>query len=229
MKLRKFRLKFRVGGDVDRVEREHTIQSIRDQINMEIASGFLEATPDWLKAWYRYDVRYEPTKTAYPTILVENLEPLCEAARKNSEVFRLVKFMAAKRIEADVVVPPPMSKIVSRFLLGNFEPIGPGSGRRKQWGRDIIIIKAIEELLRGGIATATQRRKLSNNQDYIDKRKEPASELVRIALEKTEIGSMTLKRIQDIWDDKKKRDQCKELFELRVVAEFDDTPEMVRI
>ena len=67
---------------MDKVEREHTIRSIRKQVNLEIESGFLEASPDWLKAWYKYDIRYEPAKTTYPTILEENLESLLKALSK---------------------------------------------------------------------------------------------------------------------------------------------------
>jgi hypothetical protein len=64
---------------MDAMERKHAIETARAQINLEVESGFLKASPDWLRAWYKYDLRFEPKEKPYPTIVPENLDALCKS------------------------------------------------------------------------------------------------------------------------------------------------------
>lgn len=214
---------------MDAIERRHAIETTRTDINSWIEIGLLKFSPGWLVAWHEYDLRFEPGEMQYPTVPAESLKKLCEASRKDAEKFELVKFIAAKRIMHGVAVPAPMSVLLGKYLLGDFAPIGPGSGRRRLWGRDIIIIQAMNELLKGNDLKATKRKKLSSEQKWINKRVESASELVERALIGTEIKGVSSSVVRTVWESKKKREQCLDFLHLMIANEFDDYPEKIRI
>lgn len=214
---------------MDPIQEKHVIEMTREQIRRNINNGFLEAQPEYLQAWYKYGLRYSSEHDLYPTIRRELVEELCAEARKSEEVFRLVKFFVGKRVLQGVFIPAPMAKLVGDFLLGKFEPIGPGSGRRKNWGRDIIIMMAMKEVLQSYEVHATHRRKLSTDPIKMRKTKKSASEIVHEALTETEIGTVDVHRIHKIWENPEKRAELQLFWELRISSEFDDEPEAVRI
>lgn len=214
---------------MDRIEEKHTIKMTRKQICRDIDSGFLNANPEYLKAWYRYGLRHSPEHDLYPTVRAELLEGLCAEARKKEEVFELIKFFAGKRIILGQPVPLLVSKLIGSFLLGEFAPIGTGSGRRKNWGRDIIIMMAMKDVLRTKSVHATHRRNLSSDPAKMRKAKKSASEIVQIALIGTEIGAIDVHRIHRIWEDPEKRTELELFWKLRILSEWDDEPEAVRV
>lgn len=214
---------------MDPIQEKHAIDMMSEQIRIDIDSGLLKAKLGYLKAWYKYGLRYSPETDLYPTIRAELVEELCAEARKNEEVFELVKFFAGKRVLQEKIIPRPMSKLIGDYLLGEFAPIGPGSGRRKNWGRDIIILMAMKYLLRSYDLHATHRRNLLADPNKGGKRKRSASELVQVALVDTAIGAMDVGRINRIWENKEKQAELIVFWNLRTLSGWDDEPEAVRI
>lgn len=214
---------------MDPIEEARVIKNVRNRIRLDISNNFLTAQPDYLKAWWAYGLRFSPGQDLYPTIRVEHIDDLCAEARKNKEVFELVKFFVGKRISQRGFVPDAMLQLIGDYLLGNFEPPGLGSGRRKNWGRDIIIQMAMKDVLRECEILATHRRKLSTDPDRMRKTKKSASEIVQIALRETEIGVMEVHRIHKIWENPQKRKELEIFWNLRIYSEFDDEPEALRV
>ncbi|NRB18298.1 MAG: hypothetical protein HRU33_12175 [Rhodobacteraceae bacterium] len=214
---------------MDPILEKHVIETTRDHIIRDIDSGFLKARSGYVKAWYKYELRYSSRHDLYPTIRAEHIDGLCAEARKDEEVFEIVKFFAGKRIAQGGNIPPPMTELISDFLLGAFAPIGPGSGRRKNWGRDIIILMAMKEVLRSHDIHATHRRILTSDPDRRRKFRKSASEIVQNALGKTAIGIIDVHRIHKIWESKAKRAELEIFWNLRISASWDDEPGTVLI
>lgn len=208
---------------MDAVDEKNIIDHIVESINADIDSGFLKSRPAYVLAWYKYGVRFRSGDHSYPKVPAEEIDKLCAEARRSEDVFRLVKFIVAKRLEAGAFLPPQMSRLVQDFLCENFEPKGLGSGRRSNWGRDLIILMAMKEALRGSDIKATHRRVLSSDPERIRKTEKSASEIVQIALEQTEIGRLDIHRIHRIWETKKKDLQV--FWSERLKSEFDDEPD----
>ena len=60
-------------------------------------------------------------------------------------------------------------------------------------------------------------------------RKANASEIMKEALEETDIGYMTTDLIQKIWGSKKKQRNHDEAYDLYLTSLFDDEPELERV
>ncbi|MCV2890685.1 hypothetical protein [Ruegeria aquimaris] len=210
---------------MDAVDERNIIDKTVDAINRDIEHKFLNSRPGYVTAWYKYGVRYRSGDHPFPKVPAEKIDELCAEARRSEDVFRLVKFIVAKRMEAGALPPPSMSRLVQDFLCEDFEPVGPGSGRRSNWGRDIIILMAMKEVLRASDLKATHRRVLSHHPDRMRKTEKSASEIVQIALERTEIGKLDIHRIHKIWGSKLKQKELNYYWGLMVQSEFDDEPD----
>jgi hypothetical protein len=189
----------------------------------------LESGPDWLKYWCEFGFGLATKETPYLTMRAECVEDFCTAARKNQEAFRLLKRFAGERMRCGKEIPKQMSIVLADYLLDDREPNGPGSGRPAKWGRDIIVILSMRGLLQAYDLNATRRKDLSTNQTWINKRADPASELVRLAMCETEIGQMELNRIQRIWENREKQLEGNIYWGHFVTSEFDEAPEVERI
>ena len=210
---------------MDLVEEKHAIAMVSQLGDMHVKRGFLGAKPSYVKAWYKYGLRDSSETDPYPTIRAEYVDDLCAEARKDADVFSLVKFFSAKRLRGGGRLPPAISELIEHYLLDEFSPTGPGSGRRKNWGRDIIILAAMKEVLRTYDVVATHRRKLSTDPSRIRKTGKAASEIVQAALRETIIGSIDVHRIHRIWENGEKQDAFRRYCELQIQAEFDDESE----
>lgn len=211
---------------MDKIEEQHAIEAARREIEVYIAQDFLGANRDWLEAWSTHRIAYDPNRDAFPRLPAEELGRLCSNARRNIYIFRLAKFLASKRLDAGQPVPPPLSDLISAYLKGEFEPSGPGSGRPENWGRDIVIQLVMMGLLERYDINATRRLQRTATHAPVGKNRRSASELVQTALETTRVGSMSLKRIQDIWSDKGKRAACDRYWKHALRGRFDPEPEL---
>jgi hypothetical protein len=214
---------------MDALERSHAIGATRKHINRSIQNCFLETGPDWLKYWSEFGFGFATEETPYLTMRAESVDDFCLAARKNGEAFRLFKEFVGGHMKHGKEIPKAMSKLVGEYLLTGRQPIGHGSGRPKNWGRDIIIILAMQDLLQTYDLKATRRKVLSTKQNWINKRTDTASELVQLALKETEIGYLELARIQRIWGNKKMQMARNAYWGQIVTVEFDEAPETHRI
>ena len=214
---------------MDALERKHAIDFTQMQIKRYIRNGFLEANPVWLKYWCEFGFGLATEETPYLTMRKKSVKKLCTAARENQEAFRLLKRFAGERMQYGKKIPRKVSMVLADYLLKDIEPQGLGSGRPAKWGRDFIVILSMRELLQTYDLNATRRKELSTNQTWINRRGEPASELVRLAIGGTNIGHMELNRIQRIWDNKEKQLELDIFWEHFVTDEFDEAPEVCRI
>lgn len=218
---------------MDKLERQRAISMAKDNANLLIASGFLDHSADFVRAWYRYDLRWSNEDGGFLTFPVRELEALAKNARSDAAVFDLVKFAASTRIAENVEIPSQLRTLIADYLSGKFRAPAKKGGRQPDWGRNFIIINTMKRLLEVyDIRPTANRHPLG-----VRERAPSASEILVEALRETKIGYMDVARIQRVWNDGKAKDldgveihpDHDEAYGLYVTSMFDDEPGLTRV
>ena len=211
---------------MDRIERKRAIDTARNDARLLVSSGFLDHGRDWIRAWYRHDLKWSEGDRGYITFPSDKLESLVCEARKCPEVFGLAMQVAGSRLRCRAELPEPLLTLTSEFLSGAFHTPFGKKGRKQNWGRDFIIIRVMKQVLQQHDIppTANRLRRGVRSTDT------SASMILAEAVQEVRgIGHMELERIQKIWGSSKAQADHDDAHGLFLTSLFDDDDDMVRI
>ncbi|WP_146204824.1 hypothetical protein [Jannaschia seohaensis] len=200
-------------------------------MNHLIGEGFLDFPEEWLKAWYCYDLKWSTKAPKHVTVPRDNLAELVTEAKLKSDVFDLVSFIVKSKHEAGVELAGPLFEFFKDIESGVSRRPPGLVGRKKNWGRDFIIINAMEFVMFGDPDDyKTWRRPLANREKG-DVRKSfaSASEILELALPHTRIGGMKRRTVEAIWEKSQKREDHSEARSLYLVGMLDDLDDLNRV
>lgn len=211
---------------MDKIERRSVITSASEEAKYLVSCGFLANGREWISAWYNHDLKWSDEGSGYVTIPIKSLDNFVLEARRSPEVFSLAKFVVGTRMEQQAEVPEPLRTLMSDYLKGVF-PVPKGKkGRKRNWGRDTIIIRVMNSILLSQDIPATANL----NQKGAKNRTESASELMVEALKDVpEIGHMDRARIQKIWGSREAPNESGDAYGMYLVGMLEDEEELVRI
>lgn len=176
----------------------NAIETAKKEIEHLVSLGYLEHGEEWWNAWSEHDLKWSDSEPSYVTIPEEKISPLLSKARRMGEVFELVLFVSQTRLDADEKIPAPIRELTSRYLKGELEKPVRKSGRKKEWGRDFIIINVMHRLFEELDILHTVTLTNAPTKKF---RAFSASMVVAEAIQQTTIGIVTLKQIQKIWGE----------------------------
>ena len=210
---------------MDKVDLGLAVKMASEHASHLIGCRFLENSQEWITAWHRFDLRWSDSEPRYVTIPEAELSDLLSMARKSAAVFRLMNFVAATQLEAGQQLSDGMKNLVLGYLKGEFEVPRAKDGRPGEFGRDFIIINSMRTVMLSYPVKPTRNRV----QKGARRRNASASEIVSKALAQTDIGDMSVERIQKIWGCKRKQADHDKAHSGRLKSLLDDEEELVRI
>ena len=221
----------------DPVIKKQAIDDACDLIIDRTRDGFLHKNLDWVRAWYTYELRWSEGKHRYITIPDSHISDFFEEAKRVAEVFELALLFVGSRLRSNRPIPLPFRKLVGDYLAGDWKPRQLKVGRPRNWGRDFILVEVMIRILDdyGTKPTRTTRQPRDPTKTKIvtKARVAAASEILFEAMQRScvvEAGfeKMSLKRIQDIWFDKKTRSDYGKVRGLQILAMLDEFDEVSR-
>ena len=207
------------------------VEGARTSVDHLVESGFLEHGEDWIKAWYRYDLKWSGADPAYVTLCEHNIGHFVDEARTNRKVFELAQFVASSRREAGVSLPPVLDVFETDVRAGNLKRPHGSSGRTRNWGRDFIIINVMSFLCLGDPDSPEPGRFPTANLDQrgVRERDHSASEILFHALPMTKVGGVSWKTIQTVWSNRGKQAAHDEAYSLYLGGLLDDLDNVERM
>ena len=211
---------------MDKVDQRIATENAREDARFLIGCGFLENDKEWIQAWYGYDLKWSEGDRGYVTIPLKEVEPFVSEAQTCPEVFRLAKFVAGTRLGNRVDMPEPLRTLVSRYLYGKFVPPKGTAGRKRNWGRDFIVIRVMQHVLQANEVPATANRKRCGQRRTVVS----ASQIMEAALAEVEgLKHLNAERIQKIWGSPKAQEDHEEAHYLYFKGMLEDEKELIRI
>ncbi|NKX44623.1 hypothetical protein HCU73_08480 [Roseibacterium sp. KMU-115] len=207
------------------------ICSAKRRINHFIAEGFLDRSEDWLKAWYRYDLKYSESSPSHVTIPRKNLAPLLDEARRNRDVYDLVEHIVNSKRAADIDLTEPLASFQVDVEAGRIVRPKGSRGRPNNWGRDFIILNVLDFMTLGDPDDRKTWRRLTANRELKGTKNisESASEVVFLALPHTKIGHVARRVIEKLTEEDRKRKEHDEARSLYLVGLLDDLDDLDRV
>lgn len=181
------------------------VEQALSHIEKLIAEGFCQRDQDWLDVLFDHDLRLTPSAPYYVTLPISQVEPLIERTRTERAAFDVAKYVVATRLSADVALPTDFREFAARVLSGEqIRPPGK-AGRKRNSGRDFIIVDAMRLLLGEDPLVGKADRSPTENPVPRGKRRRvmSAARIVARALSKSNIDAVDIKRIENIWSQSK--------------------------
>lgn len=212
------------------VDRDRVDRAV-DHINLLLQAGFLEHGEAWIKAWYRFDLKWSDDEPGYVTLPSDKITALVHSGMDDAEVFDLVCFVAGTRISAGAPLPDELTSFAGNVLQGKSERPRRKRGRPSEWGRNFIIIRAMIEVNPGILFEGEDalHPTASLDQRGVRSRELSAMEIICEALQKTRIGFVDKKSINEIWTSKKWQNAHNEAYGLYLGNQLDDLDEVIRV
>jgi len=188
---------------MDALECRRLIDCTANEINRLVDCGFLKSGIHWIKAWTEFDLKWSADEKPHLTIRASCLDSFVERSVQNPEVFKLAMFFVGTRLKNGISVPEPLLEIASDYLTGERMVPAGASGRKRNSGRDFIIVTVMRQLLDEVDIFATHNR----HPKGVRTRFMSASEIVGKALEKSRVHYVTPEQINKIWRNFRKQVQ----------------------
>jgi hypothetical protein len=200
-------------------------------INCLVKSEFHLHREAWIKAWYEYDLKWSEGDPAYVTIPQRWIGHFVEQAREERVIFDLACFFVRTRSLAAVAMPDDMRSFAHEVSTGVVPKPHGRPGRPSTWGRNFIIIRTMMEINPGCLFDGEDARCPTARLDQrgVRRRELSATEIVYEALQRTEIGLVDRKSINEIWSSKKWQAAHDEAYSLFLGGQLDDLDDVARI
>jgi len=209
----------------------HLVEQAVECINRLLRSRFNDRGEAWIRAWYRHDLKWSDSTPEYVTIPEHQISALISATQDDPEVFDLVRFVVGTRLLAGAPMPVRLREFAGNVLTGRISRPTGKRGRGSKWGRNFIIIRTMQEINPGCLFDGENARHPTANLDQRGRRqrKVSAMEIVHEALQRTEIGLVDKKLINDIWSSRKWQAAHDEAYSLFLGGQLDDLDDVGRI
>lgn len=200
-------------------------------IDQFVDAGFLDHGEQWIKAWYRHDLRLSDTSPAYVTLPVGADKDLVKEATEQPEAFDLAKYVISSRQQAGVELPQALQNFDAGLASRQYKRPPGSAGRKKNWGRDFIIINVAEYLSQGDPSSDEPGRLTYANRDQrgVRNREPSISEILHHTLPLTAVKGLSLKTIQNVLGHAEKRGDEREAWSMYLAGLLDDLDELERI
>lgn len=191
-------------GDLYATDKEKLRRLAVELIERHIRNRALYHGREWTRAWNEYCLRWSESEPAYLRMPEECLSRLLEDAEQHFEIFELVKFIVATRLDAGISTPSPLVDFISGYLKGNIVPPkkkrGPNNVRN--WGQKFIVVSTLNQLQFYSEYPVIENK----DQRGVRRRKPILSKILADAMQQVAEVNIEHNQIHEMWANTKERD-----------------------